>query len=581
MRHGMRSIFAAGLAAACSREARKDVTPPLAAGAPQAAAGAAAELDPEAGPPLSMQEQIDHALSRATFGAGAVDRERVARIGVAAFLEEQLHPEHIEDGAVEEQLARFELLRRSPAELAQKIAQYRKEKKEKATATTTPSASTAATLTATTTAAQLTDMDPNLASPTLPGTGQKDLRKQLGKAGRGPGFEMVAQLAQAKLVRAIASERQLQELMADFWFNHFNVFAGKQNEAALLPSYEQGIRDRALGNFAELLAFTAHSPAMLVYLDNWRSSTPLPPPGGRGRPPRRNPNRGLNENYARELLELHTLGVDGGYTQQDVVEVARCFTGWTVAEPQRDPRYVFRPGMHDPGPKLVLGAVIAAGSEGDGDAVLDLLSHHPATAHFISKKLVRRFVSDDPPEALVQRAAETFSRTAGDIRAVLYTIFESPEFWSRRALRSKVKSPLELVAGSVRALGAGVDDPMALARALGRIGQPLFAAQPPTGYPDDAAGWLSSGALLARIDFGLALASGHMEGVRVDLAPLARDALGPEEVLDRAVASLGMPALSDWTRHYVLAQLRGTQRPEVTASRALGLLLGSPELQRR
>src|SRR5205823_5294753 len=196
--------------------------------------------------------------------------------------------------------------------------------------------------------------------------------------------------------------------------------------------------------------------------------------------------------------ELHTLGVDGGYTQQDVVEVARCFTGWTVAEPQRDPRYVFRPGMHDPGPKLVLGAVIAAGSEGDGDAVLDLLSHHPATAHFISKKLVRRFVSDDPPEALVQRAAETFSRTAGDIRAVLYTIFESPEFWSRRALRSKVKSPLELVAGSVRALGARVDDPMALARALGRIGQPLFAAQPPTGYPDDAAGWLSSGELPAR-----------------------------------------------------------------------------------
>ena len=566
MRHGMRWMVAAALATACSREARKDVTPPLAADAPQAAAGAAAEQDPEAGPPLSTQEQIEHALSRATFGARAADRERVARIGVAAFLEEQLHPQQIDDRAVEEQLARFDVLRRSPAELAQEIVRFRQEKKAAASAET-EMVSVA--------------LDPNLASPTLPGPGQKDLRKQLGKAGRGPGFEMVSQLAQAKLVRAIGSERQLQEVMADFWFNHFNVFAGKQNEAALLPSYEQGIRERALGSFGELLAFTAHSPAMLVYLDNWRSSTPLPPPGKRGRAPRRNPNRGLNENYARELLELHTLGVDGGYTQQDVVEVARCFTGWTVAEPQRDPRYVFRPGMHDPGPKLVLGAVIAADGEGDGEAVLDLLMHHPATAHFISKKLVRRFVSDDPPEALVQRAAETFSRTNGDVRAVLRTIFESPEFWSRRALRAKVKSPLELVAGSVRALGARVDDPMVLARALGRIGQPLFAAQPPTGYPDDAAGWLSSGALLARIDFGLALAGGHMEGVRVDLGPLARDALGPEEVLDRAATSLGAPALSDRTRQYVLTQLRGGQRPEVTASRALGLLLGSPELQRR
>jgi uncharacterized protein (DUF1800 family) len=574
VRHGMRWRVVAVLAAACSREARKDVTPPLAADAPQAAAGAAAEQDPDAGPPLSTQEQIEHALSRATFGPRPADRERVARIGVAAFLEEQLHPEGIDDAAVEAKLARFAVLRRSPAELAQEIARFRQEKKAAASAEK-------ASRTSSDTELVSVALDPNLGSPPLPGPGQKDLRKQLGKAGGGPGFEMVAQLTQAKLVRAVFSERQLQEVMADFWFNHFNVFAGKQNEAALLPSYEQGLRQRALGRFADVLAFTAHSPAMLVYLDNWRSSTPLPPRDGRGRAPRRNSNRGLNENYARELLELHTLGVDGGYVQQDVVEVARCFTGWTVAEPQRDPRYVFKPGMHDPGPKLVLGAVIAVGGEGDGEAVLDLLAHHPSTAHFISKKLVRRFVSDEPPEALVQRAAETFSRTDGDLRAVLRTIFESPEFWSRRALRAKLKSPLELVAGSVRSLGARVDDPMALARAVARIGQPLFAAQPPTGYPDDAAAWLSSGALLARIDFGLALASGHMEGVRVDVEPLARGAPEPEEMLDRAVASLGIPALSDRTRQYVLSQLRGGQRPEVTASRALGLLLGSPELQRR
>ncbi len=597
MPHRIRWVLGAVLAASCAREARRDVTPPLATDAPQAAAGAAAEQDPEAGPPLSTQEQIEHALSRVTFGPRAVDRERVARIGVAAFLEEQLHPDAIADGAMEQQLAKFAVLRRSPAELAQELARYRKQRREEKTATTatatptTTATSTAtATMTATATASPTMSvdsvvdaLDPNLAGPTLPRPGQRDLRKQLGKAGKGPAFDMVAQLTQAKLVRAIGSERQLQEVMADFWFNHFNVFAGKENEAALLPAYEQQIRERALGRFADLLAATAHSPAMLVYLDNWRSSTPLPPRrAGRGQVPQRNPNRGLNENYARELLELHTLGVDGGYTQQDIVEVARCFTGWTVAEPQRDPRYVFRPGMHDSGPKFVLGREIAAGGEDDGNAVLDLLGHHPATARFISRKLVQRFVSDDPPEALVQRAADTFSATGGDIRSVLRTIFESPELWSRRALRAKVRSPLELVAGSVRALGARVDDPMPLARAVARIGQPLFAAQPPTGYPDDAAGWLSSGALLARIDFGLALAGGQMEGVRVDLVPLARDAVGPEEVLDRAAAQLGLPALSDRTRHYVLAQLRGAPpRPHVVASRALGLLLGSPELQRR
>ncbi|MFL5309918.1 MAG: DUF1800 domain-containing protein [Myxococcales bacterium] len=622
------------LAAACARQARKDLTPPLAADAPRVAAGAAAEQDPEAGPPLSQQEQIDHALSRVTFGARPADRERVARIGVAAFLEEQLHPEEIADAAVEGRLARFAVLRRSAAELAQELERYRKERREARaaatrtattaaspaatptatagqaatltatatpTATLTATASPTATLTATPTATQTTKQtptpntaatesdesvidapDPNLAA-VLPRPGQRDFRKQLGKAGRGPAFDMVAQLAQAKLVRAIGSDRQLQEVMAEFWFNHFNVFAGKENEAALLPAYEQRIRELALGRFGDLLAATAHSPAMLVYLDNWRSSTPLPPRRSRrSEARRRDPNRGLNENYARELLELHTLGVDGGYDQQDIVEVARCFTGWTVAEPRRDPRFVFRPGMHDPGPKRVLGHEITAGGEDDGNAVLDLLSRHPSTAQFISRKLVQRFVSDDPPDALVQRAADAFSSTGGDIRSVLRTIFESPEMWSRRALRGKVRTPLELVAGSVRALGARVDDPMALARAVARIGQPLFAAQPPTGYPDDAASWLSSGALLARIDFGLALASGQMEGVRVDLAPLARDAMGPEEMLDRAAAQLGMPELSDRTRQYVLAQLRGAPpRSHVLASRALGLLLGSPELQRR
>ncbi|TMB07411.1 MAG: DUF1800 domain-containing protein, partial [Deltaproteobacteria bacterium] len=243
VRHGIPWILGAVLAAACARQARKDVTPPLAADAPQAAAGAAAEQDPEAGPPLSAQEQIEHALSRVTFGARPADKERVSRIGVAAFLEEQLHPEQIADGAVEEQVARFPVLRRSSAELAQELARYRKQKKEdkaRATATAMPSATMDADPVA-------EAPDPNLPAAALPRAGQRDLRKQLGKAGRGPAFDMVAQLAQAKLVRAIGSERQLHEVMAEFWFNHFNVFAGKQNEAALLPAYEQQIRELALG----------------------------------------------------------------------------------------------------------------------------------------------------------------------------------------------------------------------------------------------------------------------------------------------------------------------------------------------
>jgi len=440
-------VTATCLAVACAHGARNDVTPPL-----------------------LEREQNEHLLSRATFGARPQDRERLARIGVAAFLDEQLHPERIEDGALEAQLAKFPVLERSTADLAQDMADE-----------------------------------------------------------RGMRRDLVTQLAQAKVMRAVASERQLQEVMADFWFNHFNVFAGKMNEAALLPAYEREIRERALGRFGDLLAATAHSPAMLVYLDNWRSSTPRPP---RARATAARRRRGLNENYARELLELHTLGVDGGYTQADVIEVARCFTGWTVAEEKTDPRFVFRPGMHDPGVKRVLGQEIAAGGQGDGEAVLDLLAHHPSTARFVSRKLVKKFVSDDAPEALVQRAAETFLRTDGDIRSVLRTLFESPEFWSRRALRAKVRSPLELVAGSVRALGARVDDPAALARAVARMGEPLFAAQAPTGYPDDAAAWLSAGALLARIDFAVALSRGQVEGVAVDLDPVAA----------RAVAlSLGSP----------------------------------------
>ena len=663
-------------ALACSHGARPDLTPRLSDQAPRQAALQAALLDPGAGPALTPEEQIDHVLSRLTFGPRPGDRARVVKLGIAGFIEEQLHPERIDDAAVpglEAQLAGIHVLHRSASQLTAELTAYReaqqkkREDEERArkqaaqaeeqrrrdegerlvagalppgpltaaeaarhsrlvdeAAQVAEAARATGPITAADAAelrrfAQLDRTRNSLASAVMPDSmrmmsGQplaagplhaaknaKSLPQRKMNQPRGPGFEYVLQLAEAKLVRAVSSQRQLEEVMADFWFNHFNVFAGKNEEAAYLPEYErEAIRAHALGTFPALLSATAHSPAMLVYLDNWISTAaPFAETGARRwyfrgdgsaiavrrAPPNKRKAAGLNENYARELLELHTLGVDGGYTQKDVIEVARCFTGWTVKEPRRDPSYIFRPALHDDGPKLVLGVYIApGGGERDGERVLDILAHHPSTARFIATKLARRFVSDDPPAELVDRVAATYARTGGDIRSMLRTIFESPEFWSRRALKAKMRSPLELVAGSIRALGATVDEPWKLAQAVARIGEPLYAAQPPTGYPDTEQGWASSGALLARIDFGLQLAMGQVEGVQLDLTTLAWGAKTPAEVLARAAERLSAGELGAQTRAYVLAELQKLKldrRSELVAQRAVGLLLGAPELQRR
>jgi uncharacterized protein (DUF1800 family) len=577
--------LAALLLVSCSRGVRQDVTPPLAAQAAQGAAEEAARRDPQAGAPLSLAEQVDHALSRATFGPRPGDRARVARLGVVAFLEEQLHPERIADDALEARVrSRYKVVDASPAELMKELLARQEQRKEQKRQQLASAGS------------MLEAMVPEEPKPE-----DKPKAEQ-----PGPGGPFVGELARARLLRAVASERQLQEVMVDFWFNHFNVFGGKDRIRALLPSYERdAIRAHALGRFADLLEATAHHPAMLVYLDNWRSSSPEGPPRYRRveaqRPAWRRPSpervekrrrarggRGLNENYARELLELHTLGVDAGYTQEDVTEVARCFTGWTVSNMRDDPQYLFRRAWHDSGEKRVLGKIVeAGGGESDGQAILELLAHHPATARFIAGKLVRRFVDDDPPPLLVERVAETFEKTDGDIRSMLRAIFAAPEFWSRRALRAKIRSPLELVAGSVRALGGAVDDAMGLSRAVERIGEPLYGAQPPTGWGDTASAWVSPGALLARINFALQLADGKIDGVQVDLAPLAAEAPDAEKLLARAQALLGAGELSQRTRDYVLDKLRevpperAARRPEQLASRAVGLLLGAPELQRR
>jgi uncharacterized protein (DUF1800 family) len=443
-----------------------------------------------------------------------------------------------------------------------------------------------------------------------------------------PQAAVLSELVQAKLLRAIYSERQLDEVMTDFWFNHFNVFVGKGPERVLVTNYEQNvIRPHALGKFEDLLLATAKSPAMLFYLDNWISvgpnsmqgqgipeRRPLRPYGPYGRYPRypqqnpnakRKQNKGLNENYGRELLELHTLSVNGGYSQRDVTEVAKVFTGWTIEKPADGMGFKYEPRMHEPGPKFVLGHEIKFKGEDEGKEVLHMLATSPQTAHFISLKLAQRFVSDDPPPALVDNMAKTFEKTKGDIREVLATLFHSPEFWAENAYRAKMKTPLEFVASAVRATGADVDDAFPLAHQIEKLGMPLYSAQPPTGYSMKADTWVSSSALLGRMNFALGMTSGKVRGVKVDAVQLAGGPPPPPDsttALSTLEAKLLAGDVSKQTHDSIIAQLEapsknaGADSPEQKqdqkavprnsagppdASTIAGLLLGSPEFQKR
>ena len=345
-----------------------------------------------------------------------------------------------------------------------------------------------------------------------------ELRRRIELA-NGPQQIVARDLAEGKLLRAVYGNKQLEEVLTDFWFNHFNIYLDKGADRYLVTEYERDvIRPHVLGKFKDLLEATAKSPAMLFYLDNWQSVGPDSPQvrGKKGA-------RGLNENYGRELLELHTLGVDGGYTQHDVTEAARCFTGWTILQPQRGGTFAFNKRMHDEGEKTVLGVKIpAGGGMEDGEKVLDIVAHHPATAHFISKKLAMRFVADDPPAALVDRMAQTFLKTGGDLRAVMKTMLESKEFFSEGAFRSKLKSPLEVVASAVRAVNGEIDYAFPLANQVAQLGQPLYRKQEPTGYSNSSKEWLNSGGLLARMNFALQLADNKVPGVKVDATKLAK-----------------------------------------------------------
>ena len=436
-----------------------------------------------------------------------------------------------------------------------------------------------------------------------------------------PGEVPVGEITQAKLLRAVYSERQLDEVMTDFWMNHFNVFINKGADRFLVTNYERDvIRPHALGKFEDLLVATAKSPAMLFYLDNWMSVGPdsMQAQGIPERPmrygPRRYPGRprpkanqknkassGLNENYGRELLELHTLSVNGGYSQRDVTEVAKVFTGWTIEKPFEIGTFQFDPRMHEPGPKFVLGHRIKPKGEDEGKEVLHMLATSPQTAHFISLKLAQRFVSDDPPPALVDRMAKTFEKKKGDIREVLSTLFHSPEFWDDHTYRAKVKTPFEFVVSAVRATGADVDDALPLVRQLKNMGMPLYGSQPPTGYSMKAETWVSSSSLLDRMNFALALTAGKVRGVKVDASQLAGSAPPPTDsgmVLSTMEAQILAADVSKQTHDSIMAQIEtssNTNAPAknkksakqadaarpADASTIAGLLLGSPEFQRR
>ncbi len=425
-----------------------------------------------------------------------------------------------------------------------------------------------------------------------------------------PQLVVDGELAESKLLRDIYSERQLDEVMTDFWYNHFNVFVGKGPDRYMITAYERDvIRPHALGKFKDLLIATAKSPAMLFYLDNWQSIGPnseiaLYGPGGlrmrrNGRGPRFRPqprpakNRsGLNENYAREVMELHTLGVDGGYNQKDVTELAKVLTGWSIEQPQRGGDFKFNERAHEPGNKNVLGHKVGDRGEREGVEMLEMLAHHPSTAKFISRKLAMRFVSDNPPQSLIDKMADTFKKKDGDIREVLKTMFNAPEFWSQEAYRAKVKTPLEFVASSVRASGVDIQNALPLVQFLNRMGMPLYGMQPPTGYSMKADAWVNSSALLNRMNFALTLGSGKLPGTSLDQQALVHGASPPDPEAALAVLETDILAgdVSAQTHQVLLKQLNDpkvTQRKFDDPNRPpnygaiAGLIMGSPEFQRR
>ena len=530
---------------------------------------------------LTDRERALHALNRLAFGPRPGDVDTVMKDGVNTWVEQQLHPEAIPDRAVEARIANLPTMKMSNAQIVKTYYEPVLMARKKANA-------------------EAKD-------------GEVDKKEARREYMRDVPFNQRPQnvmndLLTERIVRAAESDRQLNEVMVDFWMNHFNVFAGKGIDRFLLTSFERDvIRPHIWGRFEDLLIATAKSPAMLFYLDNARSvAAPENRPlqnqrlaqrfGRRAmemNPQLKNRQGGLNENYAREIMELHTLGVDGGYTQKDVTELARVLTGWTITG-ERDggqgAAFIFRPMLHDSGSKTVLGIRFSAGGGmAEGEKMIHVLAHHPATAHHIALKLCQRLVADDPPPALVDRVAAKFLATDGDLRETVRAVISSPEFWDPKSYRAKVKSPFEYAISAVRAVNAQITDATPIARSLQQIGEPLYGAQPPTGYSDKADVWTNTGALMSRLNFALALASNKLPGVHGDVVALipAKEAADASHSVEALAQALTGGNLTEETRSTIKSRIverkaptedpwDNTQLPTVA-----GLILGSPEFQRQ
>jgi uncharacterized protein (DUF1800 family) len=572
---------------------------------------------------LTDDQKIIHVLNRLGFGARPGDVAKVKAIGIKKYIDQQLDASSIDDSVAEAKVKDIEIFKMTTAEV---FAKY-----------PNPGALLR----------QIEGGRPKAANDQKPGEDpkvaqdeQRERREKLQDLYREydlrPAAQLGPQITANRVLRAVYSERQLQEVMVDFWQNHFNVFANKAAVKWYIPSYERDVlRKNALGNFKDLLIGTAEHPAMLFYLDNFQSRTPNSQGNGnnggalqrallsgnlnprmreqikqrqgitdaqldqRIEQLRKNQQKpaqrvGINENYARELMELHTLGVDGGYTQKDIVEVARAFTGWTIADPlgyrkiaaneikgnedrrldriQRMPgvpddiesgQFYFNDRWHDRGEKNVLGQKIDEGGMKDGLKVIDILVNHPSTAKFIARKLCVKFVSDNPSDALVTRVADAFHKSGGDIKTTLRAIFNDKEFFAPENYRAKIKTPFELAVSSLRAVGGDTDSRPPFIAMLNKLGEVPYGYQAPTGYPDTAEDWVNTGALLERMNFAIAVASNRIPGTRVDLNPFADK--DKSRILDKALKEILDGDVSAATRATLLKQIE-QPLPDVKAA---------------
>jgi uncharacterized protein (DUF1800 family) len=628
-------------------------------------ANAQVAATPKAGR-LGEEQRIVHVLNRLGFGARPGDVERVRRMGLDNYIEQQLNPGKLSDTLVEAKLKNFptlsmsntellakypnpgQLIRRLqrsgelPPELAEVVEQRQQQQQGQQPQRSRAQNPSGETMNGAQSMNGEAMNAPSAAKPdaveaAMPAEDnperakyRRTITRYMREQGLEPPQRIMQELQASRILRAVYSERQLQEVMVDFWTNHFNVFAQKGADRWFLTSYDRDvIRPHALGNFRDLLEETAKSPAMLFYLDNFQSVSPDARQGRRGalrrmqdgaegaglnprqqqrrarrralraqgddgammkdgeqmqRQPRPQPQRqrrGINENYARELMELHTLGVEGGYTQKDVQEVARAFTGWTIIDPRgyagtgKGGTFVFNPRLHDDGEKVLLGQKIpSGGGVRDGQLVLDILIRHPSTAKFIATKLSRRFVSDTPSTALVERVAAAFTKSNGDIKTTLRALFASPEFNSAEARRAKIKTPFELTVSAIRTLGAETDARPALHQWVARMGEPLYLYQAPTGYPDTAEHWVNTGALLERLNFALALVGNRIPGTRVDLSRFVGDeatssrAVNQGRVVDQFLALVLQGDISPKSRAVLMKQLSDQSDAPITSTTA-------------